>query len=103
MGDDEPGDLHSIVIDCSIGLGKCLAVTTKPDDRQPILQALFVVYHYDAEQGGTGISDQAATILYDQTTPQDKRAITPWIRTALRSANGWGRDTLTDLLEAFDK
>ena len=103
LNDDEPGDLSAIVIDCSTGLGKCLAVTPKPADRQPILQALFTVYNYDAEQGGTGISDDAATILFDQTTPEDKRAITPWIRTALRGAQGWARATLTGLLEAFEK
>ena len=108
LNDDEPGHLFPIVQDCCTGLGKCLAsITTPAGAREPILHALFNVTLFDLESGGTGLSDDAVAILYDQTTPQDRRAIVPWIRTALKHPGGYARDyareALTDMLEEFDR
>jgi hypothetical protein len=102
LNDDEPGHLFPIVEDCSTGLGKCLQKITDPAPREPLLQALFNVCLFDSDQGGTGLADAAATILYDQTIPTDRRAIAAWIHTAQKSATNYTREGLTDMLEHFD-
>jgi hypothetical protein len=102
FNDDEPGHLYPIVEDCSTGLGKCLQKMTDPAAREPILEALFNIVLLDAEQGGTGLADSAITILYDQTTPQDKKQIAPWIRNAESRAQGWTHESLTDMLDHLE-
>jgi hypothetical protein len=103
LSDDEPGHLYSIAQDCSVSLGKCLAQTDLPTARQSILRALFDLNLLDFEMGGTGLSDDAATILFDQTTPADRPHVAKWAREALKRAEGYAHDCLQRMLPEFDR
>jgi hypothetical protein len=102
LNDDEPGDIDCVIQDCATGLGKCLAVITDSQARKPILHALFDLVLMDMERGGAGMSDDAFAILEDQTSPANRRELAERIRAELKSATGYARQSLTDLLEQLE-
>jgi uncharacterized Zn finger protein len=86
---DEEGNFGSVVMDCVEGLGKCLASVQDAKTRESILRALFDVYRFDIDFGGVGLSDEVPELILKQATPEERRAVTRWVREAMPTGKDW--------------
>jgi hypothetical protein len=83
---DDTWELVPIVDDCVSGLGTCLEWTAAPEQRGPILLALFEVYRWEVEHGGVEMGAEAPFLLVEQTTPEEKARLAGWVREVMPPA-----------------
>jgi len=86
---DEEGDLHEIVNRCVGGLGECLSTESDSVQRQTILRALFDTYAWDVNFGGIDMGYEARGIILEQSTPEERRQVAGWVRSAMPSGDSW--------------
>lgn len=89
MVQDEGGDLHAVVSECVQGLGACLVATEDTAQREPLLRALFDVYHWDVSYGGIDMGYEAPGIILEQTTREEKARVAEWVRGVLPAGDSW--------------
>ncbi len=90
MVHDEEGDFHPVVNRCVEGLGECLKATEEEDvQREVLLRALFDVYRWDVDFGGTDMGYQAPSIILEQATPEEKQQVAGWVRAAMPAGESW--------------
>jgi uncharacterized Zn finger protein len=89
MVQDEEGDLHDVVSGCVEGLGACLEATEELARREPLLRALFDVYHWDVSYGGIDMGYEAPSIILEQATPEEKARVAGWVRGVLPAGDSW--------------
>jgi len=66
-----------------------VAATEDPDRREPLLRALFDVYHWDVSYGGIDMGYQAPGIVLEQATPEEKARVAGWVRGVLPAGDSW--------------
>ncbi len=86
---DEEGNLHEIVNRCVGGLGECLSAESGSTQRQTILRALFDTYAWDVNFGGIDMGYEARGIILEQSTPEERRQISEWVRSTMPSGDSW--------------
>ena len=79
----DDGDLGGRLIDCIDGLGNGLVSIPEAAQRLPIVQALFDTVAWDLRFGGTGLSDNAYSLLLNYLTPSERALVGTWARSAL--------------------
>jgi tetratricopeptide (TPR) repeat protein len=82
---EEVWELVPIVDDCVSSLGACLEGTKDPEQRDPILRALFELYRWDVEHGGIEMGAETPFLLVGQTTAKEKARIAGWVGSAMPS------------------
>ena len=81
---DEDGALGRVVQDCVEGLGACLESEREDEAlREQILNAIFEVFSFDVDHGGLGLTEDIPPEFLQNTTPEEKRLVAQWVRTAL--------------------
>jgi uncharacterized Zn finger protein len=104
---DEKGDLHEIVNRCVGGLGECLSAASDSAQRQTILRALFDTYAWDVNFGGIDMGYEAPGIILELSTPEERRQVAEWARSAMPSGDSWSdgyhRQTLGRFLLELEK
>jgi hypothetical protein len=91
-----------IIIDgCIEGLQHCLDGEPGAGYRQDALKALFNIYRFDQESGGIEISWPAPDLLVERTTPEERRIVAGWVRSALETTSGEGSDYFRECLGGF--
>lgn len=98
---DESGKLGGVVYACVTGLGDCLAhIGDDAQWRENILRALFAVYRFDIELGGSGLSDSVPDLILQHATPDERKAVVEWAHDAMQSGRGseWSRRAYGHLL-----
>jgi hypothetical protein len=76
-------ELIPIVDDCVVGLGECLRQAQTPDQRDPILRALFDAYQWTVEHGEVEMALEAPIFLLEHTTAEEKQRIASWVWSAI--------------------
>ena len=84
--------LIPIVDDCVYGLGGGLRETQAPDQREPILRALFEVYQWTVEHSEIEMALKAPFLLLEHATAEEKRRIAGWTRSAMPPTGSAGSD-----------
>ena len=94
---DEESEIAHVVEDCLNGLGRCLARTTDPPERERLLDDVFRVYRWDSiDHGSFGMDGFAKKVLLEQSTDIERKTLVRWLREALPSDrtgqhSRWGR------------
>ena len=86
--DDENGDFSSFIAGCLDELTTYLEEI--PDDkalREQILHTFFEAYHYDVKAGGIGMAENAADLLLQYATAEERKTIAGWVNAAVAEAN----------------
>jgi hypothetical protein len=106
---DEDGALGRVVQDCVEGLGACLESEREDETlREQILEAIFAVYRFDVGHGGFGLTEDIPPEFLQSTTPEEKRLVAQWVRTALaelqenKQESDWRRKHYGGLLLALE-
>ena len=98
---DEEGDLHQIVNRCVAGLGECLSVADDPAQRETILRVLFDTYVWDVNFGGIDMGYEAPGIILEQSTPEERRRVAEWVRSAMPTGDSWSHNYHRQVLGRF--
>jgi len=98
---DEEGDLNEVVNRCVGGLGQCLSATEDPAQRETILQALFDTYVWDVNFGGIDMGYEAPSVILEQSTPEERRLVAGWVRSAMPTSDSWSHDYHRQILGRF--
>jgi uncharacterized Zn finger protein len=98
---DEEGDLNEVVNRCVGGLGQCLSETEDPAQRETILRALFDTYMWDVNFGGIDMGYEAPGIILEQSTPEQRRLVAGWVRSAMPTSDSWSHDYHRQILGRF--
>ena len=81
---DEESEIGGIVIECALGLGRCLERTTDAQQREHLLADLFAIYRWDElESGGYGMADPVREVIKEHASSTERVLIARWIRAAL--------------------
>ncbi|HVB25803.1 MAG TPA: hypothetical protein VNG51_27950 [Ktedonobacteraceae bacterium] len=106
---DEDGALGRVVQDCVESLGVFLESERENEAlREQILAAIFVVFCFDVDNGGLGLTGEIPPEFLQHTTPEEKRLVAQWVRTALvelqekEQVSDWRRKHYGDLLLALE-
>ncbi|MFL5690835.1 MAG: SWIM zinc finger domain-containing protein, partial [Ktedonobacteraceae bacterium] len=86
--DDENGDFSSFIAGCLDVLTTYLEEI--PDDkalREQILHTFFEAYRYDVKAGGIGMAENAADLLLQHATAEERKTIAGWVNAAIAEAN----------------
>ncbi len=89
---DGEGELHTVISECVDELRNWLDEVQKNSTlREQILQILFAIYLLDVEAGGIGFGEDAPTVLLEDTTAEERKAIAGWVREELseKDATEW--------------
>jgi hypothetical protein len=89
---DEESDLNEVVNRCVGGLGQCLSAVEDLAQRESILRALFDTYVWDVNFGGIDMGYEAPRIILEQSTPEERRLVAGWVRSAMPTSNSWSHD-----------
>jgi uncharacterized Zn finger protein len=104
---DEEGNLHEIVNRCVGGLGECLSAESDSTQRQTILRALFDTYAWDVNFDGIDMGYEARGIILELSTPEERRQVSGWVRSAMPTGGSWSdgyhRQTLGRFLLELEK
>lgn len=86
---DESGTLAGVVMRCVEGLGKCLAaMPIDPGLRVKLLLALFDIYHFDVQLGGTGMGDAVPDMMVNYALGSEVELVADWLLAALARTTG---------------
>lgn len=77
---DDQGEFLVVVADCASDLARCLDHLTDEAPRTAALQALFDIYMWEINFGGSGYFDEITPQLLAQTTAVEKEMIADWAR-----------------------
>lgn len=104
---DHDGDLSWKVNDCASGLGRCLAATEDPAQREALLRALFDIYRWDVEYGGVGIGEGVPAIILQQATVEERQQVAGWVRQIIPAGDDrratWRREHFGGFLVELDR
>jgi hypothetical protein len=98
---DEEGDLHEIVNRCVGGLGECLSAESDSVQRQTILRALFDTYAWDMNFEGIDMGYEAPGIILELSTPEERRQVSGWVRSAMPTGDSWNHSYHRQVLGRF--
>ena len=104
---DHDGDLSWKANDCVSGLGRCLAGTEDPAQRETLLRALFDIYRWDVDYGGVGIGEGVPSIILEHATAEERQRVAEWVHKAIPAGDDrratWRREHFGSLLVELDK
>jgi hypothetical protein len=108
--DDDDG-LMSVVEGCVLGLGRCFAAagagergaagaaaSAAVSARAAALRALFLVCRVGLERGGLAAGDEAAELLLEHATLEERRQVGGWLRHVLGAVSGGKRPACGGLI-----
>lgn len=103
---DEEGDLRDVAAGCVERLRASLGLLPHEgarETRDAILRALFEAVRADLEGGGIGFVEEAADVLLEATSPEERATIAAWARDAMESGprdafDDWAREAWGGLL-----
>lgn len=97
--EDEDSELAAAIASisegCVAGLGRCLAMSGQDARvRMGAVRALFFACRVGIEQGASRAGDEAAALLLEHTSAEERALVGQWLRHALGASTGLAREQL---------
>jgi len=86
---DEHWDLLKIVVDCALGLARCLSQTDNANERWALLRTLFELRLWHLSQGGYDLGNEIDQVFLSLSDPGERRRLADWAWEALPGGAGY--------------